>query len=437
MIIDFIKEKNHVMTWSRQTKVTDLMYEGKYSVKDEFLWELALGADQAWIKVNMMEMTDLYQVDIAVFGGYGSVELQLSLDNVNWYTVERNKDGKWSGYDNISFIYLRMFFTDVQPGFKMTNWQIFGDERIKLGKELISLVAQRYYPQSFFENYPLLPDFVKKYLMMLERHETSIKKFFDDVITVEVYLIFREGDEGTGAIDGFPINSTPINGNSSTVFVGPNAVVINRVRGDYAWYDLDGNIIVGDVIGMPLDFRSVVYGIDVGNNNQNESNAIYTWDFDDPWADPINNPNTFSVLEWGEQTHSFTKLGLYDVRFVVQKNKRAYEGTQHVEIAPSPYTIKGPLYPQDGDKYIINGLLRPYDPPIITGGGTLIDNNDRTFTFFSNGADGVGDSGAGEIRIWDAYYEEWVAITIYYNDPILDLDGNPVLDSTGNTVYAY
>jgi hypothetical protein len=430
MILEYVGEKNNIVTVSNSSSVSTKISEGKYSVKgdDEIYWSHDAQVDgTSWIQINFLEATDIYEVRFASNGLYSDVKVQYSLDEVHWYTLPKVTTGAyrgWTGYEDLRAVFLRLIFNDCDAGFELTDWRIYGEQDFKINDQLISLVSKRLYPQRFFESRPMIPEMVTTFLQMLETNQGTIKKFFEgEDCRIEVYLVFDEGDEGSGSIDSFAINSIPINSASSTTFTGLGAAIINRVAGGGAFYDLDGNFL--NPIG--LRFNSLVDCTSAVDMSQ----VTYRWDFGDPYA-TVGSPSIVPVTEYGEIVHPFRKLGVYDVRFIMNSGSNQFGASQRVEIYPSPYIISGPSNPIDGTSvYTIYGLTKwpgtsspagqpisdgTYAPPMLTtADGTtlsvayLIDNGDRTFSYHRNGA-----TGSGYIKIYDEFYDEWKEQAINY-----------------------
>lgn len=425
MILDYVREKNNFVTVSEFTNVSDDLRDNTYRVRDNLTWELANGATEAWIKMNVLEATDLYEVSFAYTGTVASFHVEISLDNAYWIELEQQIiDGKnvgWSQYTDVRFKYLRIRFTGVQTGFTFNNLHAFGEQDYKVNNDLISLIAPRFYHQRFFEKYPHIPEMVQQYLRMLERSGkagSSIQKFFDGDISIEVFLVFDEGTEGPGYIDGFPINAIPINLGSATTFSGLGAAVINSIQGT-SFYDMDGSCTISLRFGVQVEGAAALEGL----------NKQYQWDFDDTNG-TIVNPSIKNVTQFSEQIHTFTELGTYKVRFVLRMQNFEVEGTQEVRIEPSPYTIIGNTQAVTGEIYTILGLLNGYTAPTITAPATLTDHGDRTFTLTTNGA-----SGAGEISIYDPFYDNTVTFQILFDVPLLDESGNYILDEAGEIIF--
>ena len=467
MILEYISEKNNQITWNIAADgdgVSDKLAEKKFNVKDEpgdIYWYLDTQVDgEAYLAVNLLEASDIFAVEFATNGRYENVEVQWSIDasytvsgaapdkgGAHWYTLEKGELG-WVGYQNINAEHVRLLFTNVKAGFELTSWRILGDEEFEINQELISLIARRFYPQRFFEAKQMIPETVETFLQMLERNDKgqTIVPWIQGDCSVDVYLIFDEGDEGSGAINANHINAIAINSGGPTTFAGLGTAIINRIAGGGAFYDLDGNMDPG----IGLRFNSLVDCDYLSSTEQ----INYRWEFNDPHSSHIN-PTTVVVNNYGEINHVFTRLGWYDVEFVVNRGGRIFKDTQRVEIAPSPYVIVGPPFAEEDEIYQVYGLTKwPFDtdktsppnndgtyaPPIITDLNDvpispsiayLVDNGDRTFTMMRPGF----ISGDGKIRIYDEFYEEWKELPIHFDNPLLDHTGATVTDSGGNTIY--
>lgn len=432
MILEYISQKKHLTTFSQADLLSSNFAEGKYSVQNkdgDVLWKLFAQEDgTSWIKINFLELTNIYEVKFEVEGSYSEAKLQYSIDNFHWYDLEQKSTG-WTGYKNVNCVFLRLLFKGTSAGFTLKDFKIYGEETYTSKQELLSLMAPRLFPQRYFETYKgSLPEIVTTYLEMLETNDSAgtIKKFFEeDNIKVSVVLIFDESEEGSGAINSYAIDSYPINAASGSTFVGLNTAIINRIASGNAFYDIDGNILPG----IGLKFSSLV---ESDEEIDDEDKISYHWNFGDPYATQ-NNPNIVSVSSFGEIIHSFTKLGVYDIEFVFTKGDKQFSATTRVEISPSPYLISGPANPNTGDIFTIYNLTKwppsssvgnqpvgdgTYAQPYVTlSDGTtlaasyLVDNGDRTFTFNKN----PSDTGIGYIKIYDEFYDEIKELQISFD----------------------
>lgn len=415
MVLEFLSEKNNYVTVSQSDALSDKLRAMSFGVKDssgDIYWQIATEVDgTVWMKVNFLEPIDVNTIEFSDNGRHEGSEVLYSIDDVNYYVLEKKSRG-WYDYSNISATFVKILFKKPKAGFELNALRIWGDETIEVKQDLISIIANRYYPQRFFEKNLLIPQILKTYLMMLETNEgfgTLVQPIVPNTCKIEVFLIFDEGDDGPGYVNNTYIDAHPINSASSTIFVGLNTAVINRVAGGSAFYDLDGNLFPN---GFGLRFNAVVNW----ENPPSDSPTIYKWDFGDPYANQ-SNPNLVRVLDGREIVHVFSKLGNYDVRFVVVKDGVAYEGTQRVEISPSPYVIRGDIDATNGSVYTVAALTRYPDgtyaaPYLVYDDGTtpipenlaaLADNGDRTFTLAINGLNTTG-----YIKIVDEFYGEIV-----------------------------
>lgn len=479
MLLEKISEKNNIINCSHSNNVSPKIGNGKFNVKEdgEFLWEFNEQVDgEVWMQVNFIEPTPVFEIDWHIKNVYdGNNNLitvhnfkrcEHSLDGINWYVLEKDPINGYSGYTDLNPIFIRLVFDHIMPGFSMDRFRVFGEEKYEFKKELISITAKKYYPQRYFEKFPLIPNLVKNFLEMLEcnKYDKTIKKFFDnDTCLVDVYLIFDEGDDGSGAINSYPINTVPINSGSATLYNGLGAVVINRIAGGGAFYSLTGRITdpLGNNSSLGLRFNSTVEcdpcpGLHLGHPdcrasenaiNKKLENANYSWSFDDAFAQNVsNNPTILSVESYGEVIHNFTMLGTYNVKFVMDLGGALIIGSQFIELAPSPYVITGDYRATDGTIYTINGLtlwpngsyqaptIQKHDPNLTDSSAELIDNGDRTFTVVSN-----GENGPCIVRIWDEYYEQWSNLDITFEpavpaNALLDSNEDPILDSSENYI---
>lgn len=467
MIIDYVAEKVNQITWNVAAEgdgVSENMAQKKQNVKDEpgdIYWYIDTQVDgTAYLAINFLEASDIYEVEFATNGRYENIEVQWSLDadfttagkpsdegGANWYTLPKGTLG-WTGYQDIRAAHIRLLFTNVKAGFELTSWRIVGDQPYNINQELISLIARRFYPQRFFEQKQMIPETVETFLQMLERNDRgqTIVPWIEGECTVETYLIFDEGDEGSGSINANFINSIPINSGGPTTFTGLGTAVINRIAGGGAFYDINGWMDPG----LSLRFNSIVECDFVTPSEK----INYRWEFNDPF-ESSSNPSTVPVPEYGEIKHVFTRLGVYDVEFIVLKNGRTFKDTQRVEISPSPYVILGKAFAAENEEYTVYGLTKypgnhqkdqptggdgTYAPAILTYTNNdpipaniayLVDNGDRTFIVKRPGL----IAGQGKIRIWDEWYEEWAELVIYFDNPLLDHEDDPVTDAGNNTIY--
>jgi len=451
MLLEKISEKNNLITVSHFNELSEKLEAGRFNTKTEgdIFWKFNEEmSGSVWMVVNFIEPTEVFEIDYHIAyvpnqSTYSNCVIQHSLDNMNWYDY---KDGEIG----LKPIFLRLEFTDVKPGFCMDGLRIHGDEEYVMGKELISLTSKRYYPQRFFENNPTIPKMIHTYLQMLETNQSNrtIKRFFEnDSCTIEVFLIFDEGDEGSGAINSYPINTVPINTGSATTYDGLGAVIINRIAGGGAFYNLTGRITdpLGNFSSIGLRFNSTVDCENTcdgqgGHSSQRRPSDIqYRWEFDDAFASNVSgNPSTLSVSNYGEVIHSYSVLGYYNVRFVMEIDGVSIMGNQFVEITPSPYVITGDYYAVDGTIYTVSGLTAwpdiTYDLPLIVRRdvnntaslATLVDNGDRTFRVIAN-----GETNPCRIRIFDKFYGEYRILNISFEDEVLE---NALLDHESNAI---
>ena len=469
MLLEKISEKNNLITVSHYNEISEKLEEGRYNTKSEqdIFWKFNEEmAGPVWMTINFIEPTEVYEIDykveyIAGTSTYDSSVITHSLDGVNWYEYENGKKDLFPKF-------IKIQFDGVQPGFCLNKLRIHGDEKYEMGKQLISLSSKRYYPQRFFENAPTIPKMIHCYLEMLEsnKYHKTIERFFkNDTCTIEVFLIFDEGDEGSGAINSYPINTVPINTGSATTYDGLGAVIINRIAGGGAFYNLTGRITdpLGNFSSIGLRFNATVdceessNCINEGGHDMNDQthgpnsayeNACkkqdeiqYRWEFDDPFANNVSgNPTTLSVPSYGEVIHSYSMLGYYNVRFVMEIDGVSVMGNQFVEITPSPYVITGDYYAIDGTIYTISGLTawpdQNYDLPIVVlrdinntpSVAELVDNGNRTFSIISN-----GETEPCRIRIYDKFYDEYRLLNMTFEDEVpanalLDHDMAPIYD---------
>lgn len=424
MILEYVSEKNNLIAISTAAEgdgLSDKLREGKINVKDgkdDIYWMIDTQIDgTAWIQINLFESSDIYEVEFTTNGLHGTPHVEWSLDGLNWYLLEP-KSGLWTGYQDLRGVYVRVIFESIQAGFEFTDFKVFGDEDFEINSELCSLISRRYYPQRFFEKKLMIPEMVQSFMEMLERNDKgqTIKPWFEADCRVDVFLIFDEGEEGSGAINAFAIDQIPINSGSATTFAGFGAAIINRVSGGNAFYDIEGFMNPG----ITLRFNSTV---DCDEGAEITPDTNYRWEFNDPYAAP-GDPSTINVPEPSEVLHTFTALGYYDIKFVMTRNDRSFEGTQRLEITRSPYVISGPTNPVDSDVYKVFGLTKwptgSYAPPIITDGTDvqistsiveLVDNGDQTFTYVVHSP----ISGSGKIRIYDDFYDEWREAAISFD----------------------
>jgi len=464
MLLEKISEKNNLITVSHFNELSPKLESASYDTKKDgdIFWKFNEEiTGSVWMEVNFIEPTEIFEIDYNIEyipneSTYTDCIIKHSLDGMNWYDYE-------AGLVTITPKFLRLEFTEIKPGFCMDSLKIYGEEKYKMGNELISLTSKRYYPQRFFEKYKTIPTMVHNFLEMLEcnQYHKTIKRFFkNDNCTIEVFLIFDEGDEGSGAINSYPINTVPINTGSATTYDGLGAVIINRIGGGGAFYNLTGRITdpIGNYSSIGLRFNSTVDCTEQGNQcsqimNQSGVGSIaynqcgapseiqYRWEFDDPFAANVtNNPTTLSVASYGEVIHSFTMLGYYNVKFVMEVDGIIISGNQYVEITPSPYVISGDYHAINGTKYIISGLTAwpepTYDLPIIIrrdlneteSDARLIDNGDRTFTVVAN-----AETEPCKIKIYDRFYDEFRYFNMTFEptvpeNALLDHENNPILD---------
>ena len=463
MLLEKISEKNNLITVSHFNELSPKLEEGKFNSKNEegdIYWKFNEEVPgEVWMEINFIEPTEIFEVDYNVEyipgeSTYTDCYITHSLDGLNWYPYH-------SGEINITPKFLRLTFSEIKPGFCLNKLRVHGDETYKMGNQLISLSSKRYYPQRFFEKHSTLPKMIHHYLEMLEcnQYHKTIKRFFkNDNCTIEVFLIFDEGDEGSGAINSYPINTIPINSGSATTYDGLGAVIINRIAGAGAFYNLLGRITdpIGNYSSIGLRFNSTVTCIEenqCSNISQNENQGTYRnrcgapseiqyrWEFDDPFASNVtNNPTTLSVASYGEVIHSFTMLGYYNVKFVMDVDGIIITGNQYVEITPSPYIISGDYYAVDGTIYTVSGLTAwpndSYDLPIIIrrdvnetpSNATLIDNGDRTFTVVAN-----SETEPCRIKIYDRFYDEYRYFNMTFEpavpeNALIDSDNVAILD---------
>jgi len=468
MLLEKISEKNNLITVSHSNELSEKLEEGRYNAKNEsgdIFWKFNEEmSGVVFMEINFIEPTEVFEIDFHVEKTgteepYTESAILHSLDGINWYDYQ-------NGQTDITPKFLRLEFVGVKPGFCMDKLKVFGEEKYKIGNELISLSSKRYYPQRFFEKHGSIPKMIHNFLEMLEcnQYDKTIKRFFkNDSCVVEVFLIFDEGDEGAGTINSFPINTVPINTGSSTTYDGAGAVIINRIAGGGAFYNLEGRITdpLGNYSSIGLRFNSTVvcdentncghhYGNDMPdthNSCHTPTDIVYRWEFDDPFASNISgNPSTLSVASYGEVVHNFSMLGYYNVKFVMEIDGAVITGNQFIEISPSPYVIRGNYYAVDGTVYTVHGLTawpdNHYSPPIITrrdfnsspSFAQLIDNGDRTFTVVAN-----GEVEPCKVRIFDEYYEEFRELNITFEpeppmNALLDSSDDPILDSNDNFI---
>ena len=459
MLLEKISEKNNLITVSHFNSLSPKLEEGKYNTKsdEDIFWKFDEEmSGEVWLIINFLEPTEVFEVDFNIEYITGvptydkaSSYIQHSLDGMNWYDYE---DGEL----NLTPKFIKLVFNGVMPGFCMNKLRVHGEEQYEMGKQLISLSSKRYYPQRFFEKYSTIPTMIHNFLEMLEcnQYHKTIERFFkNDTCTIEVFLIFDEGDEGSGAINSYPINTVPINTGAATTYDGLGAVIINRIAGGGAFYNLTGRISdpIGNFSSIGLRFNSTVdceedknspSCFNQGGNNKKQYNnkfcnskedINYRWEFDDSFANNVSgNPTTLSVPSYGEVIHSYSMLGYYNVKFVMEVDGLIIMGNQFVEITPSPYVISGDYYAIDGTIYTISGLTawpdQNYDLPSVVrrdinntaSVAELIDNGDRTFSIISN-----GETEPCRIRIYDKFYDEFRMMNMTFED---EVPANALLD---------
>jgi len=438
MFLEKISEKNNKITFSHSNGLTPVLAAQRFDVKkpEDIRWFFAEQIEGiVWVEVNFFEPTEIFEIQWEIDGAYEEVWIEHSIDGINWYLFEKDEEKGWTGFIDINPVYVRLSFKNILSGFTLTKLALYGEEKFKIKGELISLSAKRYYPQRYFEKYELIPGIVQNYLRMLECNKESktIKKFFEDSnCVIDVYLIFDEGDEGSGAINSYPINTVPINSGSSTTYDGLGTIVINRIAGGGAFYNINGMITnpLGFFSKFGLRFNSTIECEDMSEENcsagqtctggLNVEDAKFRWEFNDPYADPTN-PTTLVVNNYGEVIHLFSALGFYNIQFIMELNGKVFKGTQYVEIAPSPYHIISDWRVGDGSVFEVIGLTRypsgSYQQPFIVlknaehefSYATVIDNHDRTFTITSN-----GEYRECVIKVYDEYYQQYVNLDVSF-----------------------
>jgi len=246
MLLEKISEKNNLITVSHFNELSPKLEEGKFNTKDpeDIFWKFNEEVPgEVWMEINFIEPTEIFEVDYNVEyipgeSTYNECHITHSLDGMNWYPYE-------GGQIDVTPKFLRLTFTEIKPGFCLNKLRVHGEERYCMGNQLISLSSKRYYPQRYFEKCGTIPKMIHHFLEMLEcnQYHKTIERFFkNDNCTIEVFLIFDEGDEGSGAINSYPINTVPINTGSATTYDGLGAVIINRIVGGGAFYNLTGRI---------------------------------------------------------------------------------------------------------------------------------------------------------------------------------------------------
>jgi len=191
MIIDYVAEKNNLISVSGGQLSGDLA-DTTYNVRKSFSWSVPT-AQEHWLKLNVLEPLFLQKVELE-FTGIADVKIERSVDNLVWKELLPTS-GVYDGYSG-EFIFIRISIKN-SVDFVLTAFRVYGDVIINI-KPPLSLVAGNFFPQSFYQNFPVLPDFITQFLSMLDANPVKENEYFEPKFTADINVIevetVTEGD---------------------------------------------------------------------------------------------------------------------------------------------------------------------------------------------------------------------------------------------------
>lgn len=200
MLIDYITQKNNFITVSDFLTFSEDISDkdsGIFSVKNNLKW--TSNSLYKYIKLNVLEQSPLASITFTATN-YNSYTIETSYDNLNWKLISSGvyiEDTFSESFTNEDFIYLRISFdasSGINDATSFSDFTVYGNQEITINKEYISTVSSLFYPQSYFETNPLIPEFVGKFFEMLEYNDKydiqymvpwNLKMFVTYVLTVE------------------------------------------------------------------------------------------------------------------------------------------------------------------------------------------------------------------------------------------------------------
>ena len=307
MLIEYISQKKNFITCSEYSDAPLSLFENSFRTRPQVLWTVGKDRPFAWIKLNTLTPVDLKTIYYDWVGDCTAVKAFVSHDDLNWNELKPNGDPRDGSYTGIDFVFFKLLIVEPKENFQLIDLKVSGDVDMPISDRFISVVADNFFPQGFFENNPLIPAFVTDYLRMLEDGKDTLARNIPADFKLDFRINIRAAFIG-GAINMAPINSIAING-----------MVYHRD---------DSNTI---------DFY-------VEPDPESEwADAVYVWNFDDPFATPQNPNIVVKRTSIGYTTHSFQHLGTYYVTLVGRlKDGRTVEVVKLLE-----FTRAGDVIPPD------------------------------------------------------------------------------------------
>lgn len=177
--IDMLKERNNFVTVSDFFEISPNTI-GVYSVKETFEWTMIEDSPLEWIKINAVGVAKLKSFIVVYEGTCDRMIAEISNDNFTWteiYSGDAPLDEEYIA-NGESFKFIRFKFENLIGPFTVTSISVKIDETYDT-EDFISFLSESYVPSKIREKNPLLEDFIKTYLEMLESNTIHNRRLID------------------------------------------------------------------------------------------------------------------------------------------------------------------------------------------------------------------------------------------------------------------
>lgn len=216
MELNLLKDKNGYISYSDSISNIGLL-TNELKLRPNFSWSPG-ARNNSWLKFNLLSISFIKSISFSITGTYDTIVVKTSLDNIGWelyekYPFEYNGDDKIE-FHNLSltrqskFILIEVVGTD--GSFALSNFEILGEEILPDNQDYLSTISNNYYPQSFYEQNPLIPTFIEGFLESISKPIPIVSKYHPET-TVD-FIQFLSGEYVHGGMNHQLMNDLFING---------------------------------------------------------------------------------------------------------------------------------------------------------------------------------------------------------------------------------